>query len=130
MFILKEESLPKNSNSEYLTIYPYIFTKHSVRKLLANKDSKEFTVICIRHEVIHLKQQAECLIVFAFLFYLIEWFIKAAIVRSFKNARYLISFEQEAYRYEKDNCYLDHRKRYSWLKYIFNMDSEYRSNNV
>jgi len=49
------------------------------------------------------------LIVFFFLWYLIE-----AIAKGYRN----ISFEKEAYANEKDLNYLKNRRAYAWRKYL------------
>jgi len=79
------------------------------------KETKLTDKVLIRHESIHWKQQMEMLIIFFYLWYLIEW-----IIRLFKsgNAYKNISFEREAYGNEKNENYLIERKKYSWIKYL------------
>ena len=76
----------------------------------------------INHESIHSKQIFEMAIIFFYLWYIIEWFIKL-----FKygdetggdgGAYRNISFEREAYDNEKDMEYLSKRKHYSWWYYL------------
>ena len=69
----------------------------------------------IRHESIHWKQQLEMLIIFFYLFYVIEWFIRLFMSG---NAYRNISFEREAYSNEKNKNYLTERKKYAWVKYL------------
>jgi hypothetical protein len=64
----------------------------------------------ILHESIHWKQQTEMLIIFFYLWYLIEWTVKG-----FKY--YNISFEREAFRNDTW-LYLSSRKHFAWFKYI------------
>jgi hypothetical protein len=71
----------------------------------------------INHESIHWKQQMEMLILFFYAWYLLEWFIKLFFYG--KKSYYEISFEQEAYANENDLNYLNKRKHYAWMKYIF-----------
>lgn len=86
----------------------------------------------INHEKIHLKQQIEMLIIFFYIWYILEWLIKLIIftVRKSKvkyeslselnRIVYLnISFEKEAHENDKNLNYLNERKFYSWIKYIF-----------
>ena len=84
------------------------------------------------HESIHLQQELDfvfgceklyilggCIF---YILYFIEWLIKAIIslFTGFKiKAYYSISFEQEAYKNQKDLNYLKTRKRFSWIKNIF-----------
>lgn len=70
----------------------------------------------INHEKIHWKQQLEMLIIFFYLWYLIEWGLKYFKYR--KDAYYNISFEREAIANEFDLKYLETRKHYSWFKLI------------
>jgi hypothetical protein len=70
----------------------------------------------INHESIHWKQQVEMLIVFFYLWYGLEWFVKLFIYG--KQAYYHLSFELEAYNHDDDLKYLFKRKHFSWFKYI------------
>ncbi len=69
----------------------------------------------INHERIHTAQMLEMGIVFFYLWYLTEWFIK---IFTPGRAYFRISFEREAYLHENDLNYLKHRRHYSWWKYI------------
>lgn len=71
--------------------------------------------VMIRHESIHWKQQMEMLIIFFYLWYVIEWFIRL-FMRG--NAYRNISFEKEAYQNEKKVNYLTERKKFAWFKYL------------
>ena len=69
-----------------------------------------------RHEAnIHWPQQLELLIIFFYILYLLEWFIKFFIYG--KKAYRNISFEREAYHFDNDVNYK--RKHYASFKYIF-----------
>lgn len=62
----------------------------------------------INHERIHLRQQAELLVIPFYIWYLI----------ALKRKSYMeISFEKEAYANEKDLDYLKKRRPYCFLKY-------------
>lgn len=65
----------------------------------------------ITHESIHWKQQIEMLVIFFYLWYVIEWTLKG-----FKY--YNISFEREAYSNDNNKRYLITRNYYAWFKYI------------
>lgn len=70
----------------------------------------------VNHEKIHWKQQLEMLIIFFYLWYLIEWVIR--LFTNPNNAYRSLSFEREAYGNDNDLDYLDKRKPYAWLKYM------------
>lgn len=70
----------------------------------------------INHELIHWEQQMEMLIIFFYLWYLIEWFIK--LFKYGKKSYYNISFEREAKLNENNYNYLETRKFFSWIKYL------------
>lgn len=91
-----------------ITIWPFIFVRSKYEDGgMSDKD--------IRHETIHLRQQAELLVVFFYIWYICEW-----LIRLFQkgNAYRNISFEREAYANEADENYLSHRKHYAWIYYI------------
>lgn len=76
------------------------------------------------HESIHWIQQLEMGILFFYIWYIIEWLIRLAIWpftlfskkwKPYKN----LSFEREAYANDYNKKYLNNRKHYSWMKYIF-----------
>ncbi len=92
-----------------LTIYPFIFLKSNALK----HDS-----ILINHEKIHLKQQAELLWVFFFIWYFVEGFIRLIQYRNWDLAYRNISFEKEAYQNECDLEYMKNRKPFSFLSSI------------
>ena len=69
---------------------------------------------------IHWPQQLEMLLIFFYIWYLVEWGIKLIIrlfYKSNQSAYRAISFEREAY--ENDDNLEYKRKPYAWLKYIF-----------
>ena len=70
----------------------------------------------INHESIHWQQQLEMLIIFFYLWYLIEWLIRIPI--NGKKAYISLSFEREAYGNAGNQDYLKTRKQYAWLKYM------------
>lgn len=92
-----------------ITIFPFIFLKKKTLK--ADK-------ILINHEEIHLRQQAELLLIFFYLFYGLEWFIKFLKHKNGYLAYRNLSFEREAYHHEKDLNYLKKRKLWAFLKYL------------
>lgn len=91
-----------------MAIWPFIFVR---------KDCKpKFRII--NHETIHLRQQAEMLIVIFFLWYLVEWLVRSIQYRSFHKGYRNICFEREAYAHENELFYPDERKHYSFFKYL------------
>ena len=92
-----------------MTIYPFIFVKKEINNVVYN------------HECIHGEQQKELLIVFFLLLYILEYIIKLLISFNHDKAYKSISFEQEAYNFEKDLNYISKRKRYCWVKYLFKL---------
>ena len=92
-----------------VTLYPFIFLK---------REDLKHDAELINHEKIHLKQQQELLIVFFFLFYLIEWTVKFLKYRNKFLAYKNLSFEREAYRNQDNLYYLEKRKIWAFLNYI------------
>jgi hypothetical protein len=64
--------------------------------------------VLINHEKIHLRQQAELLIIPFYIWYLIAYYTKGY---------YNVSFEREAYANERDMSYLSNRPLFAFLKY-------------
>ena len=92
--IIKTNILPRNVIA--ITLFPFIFTKRT----------DEGT---INHERIHIRQQAELLVIFFYVLYFFEWAFKGY------NG---ISFEKEAYENESNLNYLKQRKLFAWAKYF------------
>ncbi|WP_430615090.1 hypothetical protein [Flavobacterium sp. JP2137] len=92
-----------------LTIYPFIIFK----KAASLDDVKLLT-----HEKIHIRQQLELLLVFFYLWYLLEFVIKFVWLRDKQLAYRAISFEREAYVHEGDRDYLKTRSFAAFIKYI------------
>ena len=76
------------------------------------------TTNVLRHESIHLRQQKEMLVVFFFLWYIIEWLIRLIQYHNAMTAYKNISFEREAYANQGFIDYLDTSKPFSFIKYI------------
>lgn len=72
----------------------------------------------INHETIHSKQIFECLIIFFYLWYVIEYIIRLFQYQNAHTAYRNISFEREAYSNENDFNYLDNRKLFSFFHYL------------
>jgi len=95
------------------TLFPFIILRehYKSQEILKNR-------ITLNHEKIHIEQQKELLVVFFYLFYFLEYFIK--LFKYGQDAYYNLSFERESYVNGSNLEYLKTRKRYSFLKYIFN----------
>ena len=93
-----------------LCLWPFIFLRNV--SLLNDKT-------LINHERIHFRQQVELLVVLFYLLYLLEWIVKSAYFLDFYQGYRNISFEREAYQHEKDLSYLEDRRPYQFLRYVF-----------
>lgn len=91
-----------------LNLFGIIFTRGTI------KDTD------LNHEAIHTAQMKEMLYIPFYIWYLIEYIIRLmwSLTHPGYNAYKMVSFEVEAYKYQKDKYYLKHRKRYRWLKYL------------
>lgn len=92
-----------------MIIYPFIFAKGRISSVTYN------------HECIHGEQQKETLIIFFLLLYILEYIIKFIITFNVNRTYKSISFEQEAYKFDKDKNYINNRQKYCWIKYIFKL---------
>lgn len=72
----------------------------------------------INHEKIHTKQMRELLYIPFYILYGAEWLIK--LLFHGRKSYYNVSFEREAYDNDADFHYLENRKPYNWLKYLWN----------
>lgn len=72
----------------------------------------------IRHEKIHLRQQAEMLVVFFYVWYVLEYLIRRFTGKGHMEAYLRISFECEARAYEADPRYLSKRKFWAFLRWL------------
>lgn len=91
-----------------ITLFPFVLIRPQV----------PLTRRLVVHERIHLQQQKELLVFPFFLLYLLEYLFNLLKYKSHYKAYFNISFEQEAYLNEKNILYLQHRKAFSWLKYL------------
>ena len=91
-----------------ITLYPFIICKGTL-------DQRTRT-----HEVIHLYQQRELLLIGFYLLYVAFWVWGLVKFRSFHAAYRNIPFEKEAYEHDLDPTYPLNRKTFSWVKFIRN----------
>lgn len=92
-----------------ISLFPFLLVKNN--KLLQLE-------VFMNHEKIHLKQQLEMLLVFFYIWYVIEFFIRWIICGSRYKAYRTLSFEKEAYQNEKNLEYIKTRKPFSFIKYF------------
>ncbi len=92
-----------------MAIWPFIFVK--------DKDI-QFDKTLINHEKIHFRQQVEMLWVFFFFWYMTEFLIRLMQHKKWDKAYRSISFEKEAYTFEKDENYLKNRKFWSFRRFL------------
>jgi len=91
-----------------IALWPFIVVKDSFLK-----EDASF----INHERIHLRQQAELLVLPFYIIYLLEYVVRLIQYRNSEQAYRNISFEREAYCNESDLAYLKNRKLWSFIKY-------------
>lgn len=103
------QRLLKNTKISGITLFPFILLKRP--EDLHNQ-------ILINHEKIHLRQQLELLIIFFYLWYVIEYYYWYFKLKDTFLAYKSISFEREAYAMEHDLNYLESRKVWNFFKYI------------
>lgn len=100
-----------------INLFGILFVRNEYKTLLSKK--------VINHENIHTKQMKELLYIIFYIWYLIEYIIKLILCITKKDrfsiAYYSISFEQEAKVNENNLEYLNSRKKYNWLKYVFKL---------
>lgn len=106
--IIVSHYLLKNTKINAITLWPFIVLR---------KDADRNNAVLINHERIHLRQQAELLVIFFYIWYLVEYFYWYLKFRDGFLAYKTISFEREAYAQEDDLDYLKSRRFWSFLKY-------------
>lgn len=71
----------------------------------------------VNHERIHLRQQAELLIILFYAWYLLEYLYHLIRLKNHNKAYMAIRFEKEAYAHDSDPGYLLNRNPYMFLKF-------------
>lgn len=103
-----------------INIFGILYVRKDVyEKVMKRHKDDGYWDIVLNHEEIHTKQMKELLFIFFYLWYFIEWLIKCVRYFDAHKAYRMISFEQEAYKHEKELKYLENRKHYDWIKYVF-----------
>lgn len=96
-----------------MALFPFILVK---------LEKSRFDEVMIRHEIIHLRQQVELLVLPFYFFYLINYLYNRLVYADHHEAYMNIIFEREAYANDAAPDYLKRRKLFSWLKYFKNQD--------
>lgn len=99
-----------------MTFFNYIIVREEYKNLVGKRT--------INHEHIHQAQAYDFGFGFFgyfifYLLYLIEWVLKLPWAILGYKPYYSVSFEQEAHNRDCDYTYLENRKRFAWIKYIF-----------
>tara|TARA_B110000211_G_C13947753_1_gene494680 strand:+ start:399 stop:737 length:339 start_codon:yes stop_codon:yes gene_type:complete len=89
-----------------ITLYPFIISKG------------EMSDITLNHEKIHIKQQAELLVIGFYALYVWYWCIALAKGLRGDEAYHAIPFEKEAYANQEDAEYNQKRERLAWFNYL------------
>ena len=109
-WIIENSRIPKALswfiNIWAITLYPFIICKGKL-------DQRTRT-----HEIIHLHQQRELLLIGFYLLYVGFWVWNLVKHQSFQAAYEEIPFEKEAYANDDDPTYPINRKPYSWRKFL------------
>lgn len=92
-----------------MAIYPFI--------LVNNKQARHDEVL-INHETIHLKQEAELLVLPFYILYLLNYLFNLWSYRNHDKAYQNIVFEQEAYQNENNLLYVKQRGLWFWRFYL------------
>jgi hypothetical protein len=91
------------------TFFPFV--------ILSDEKDKSHGIL-LNHERIHIRQQLELLIVFFFVWYILEFLLGLVKYKNRREAYHNISFEREAYSNEKDLHYLKQRSFWNFLNYV------------
>lgn len=95
--------------AEAIALFPFIVLRS--RSLAENS-------VLIRHERIHLRQQAEMLVIFFYGWYLGEYIFRRLRGKGHMEAYLCISFEREARAHAGDPGYLASRKFWAFLAWL------------
>jgi len=110
MRIVKNKILPPRG-FKAINLFGVIFTRRC--PTLISEQTK-------RHEVIHTAQMREMLFIPFYIWYVLEWLFRLIQYRNRMEAYRNISFEREAFANDRNENYLNERRRYSFFKYLKN----------
>lgn len=103
--IIVVPELPANG----MALFPFILVKI---------EKSRFDEVMIRHEMIHLRQQLELLVLPFYFFYLANYLYNRTRFNNHHDAYMNIVFEREAYANDLVPDYLKRRKLFSWIHYF------------
>lgn len=112
MFVIANNKFFKYFTSKWVTgiaLFPFILLRYP--ELKENK-------IILNHEKIHIRQQAEMLVVFFYLWYVVEYLFRLVQYRDHYKAYANISLEREAYTNQGNYAYMKQRRFWAFLRYI------------
>lgn len=96
----------------YNSVIPFKgFAAINICGLIFVRNGSAIGTSTLRHECIHTAQMRELGYIGFYVLYLLEWLCR--LVFHTQTAYRGISFEREAYTYERDLCYLHKRKHYA-----------------
>ena len=95
-----------------ITLWPFIV----LRDTECESGQGRYNVL-LNHERIHLRQQAEMLVVFFYVMYAFYYIRNRLRGQPHWTAYRNIPFERESYEKEKDLDYLKHRRFWQWLEF-------------
>ena len=124
MKVIYNEVLPFKG-FKAITLYPFgVFVRVKDKKNIRPWEIISDTTV--NHESIHLEQQKEMLVILFYLWYLLAWVIRKLVPNNGDDYRNSY-FEQEAYEHAENFEYLKTRKRFAWVKYIFDVNPKNKS---
>ena len=91
-----------------MALFPFVLVK-----------ARQASARIIHHERIHLRQQLEMGLLLFYIWYLLEFLIRLAQYRDRDLAYRNICFEREAYFFDEEFAYLKTRRRWAFLKFLF-----------
>ncbi len=102
--IVSKRFVPKGYAA--MAVWPFVFFR----------EKRLVTASRLNHERIHLRQQIELLVLPFFIWYAVDFLIKYAKYRNWKQAYRNIIFEKEAYANGDDLSYLKSRKTWGFMR--------------
>ncbi|MCR5454898.1 MAG: hypothetical protein K6F33_07940 [Bacteroidales bacterium] len=96
-----------------ITLWPFIILRDT-----ADQVGQQGYAVLLNHERIHLRQQAEMLVVFFYIMYFFYYVRNRLKGQTHFDAYRNIPFERESYEKEADLDYLKQRKFWQWRMFI------------
>ncbi|MGV8877931.1 MAG: hypothetical protein ACOH2A_02745 [Sphingobacteriaceae bacterium] len=92
-----------------MALFPFILVK---------KRSYELDAMLMQHEKIHLQQEIELLVLPFYILYLTHYLVNLIRYKNHEKAYLQNMFEQEAYKHDKEEGYLVHRRFCAWMPFM------------